>query len=86
MWVWAAGRKCWLDLAVEEMKLGVEADGWTVHSRGEAFHTDRERQNALTKAGWIVLRYTPRQLRHDMAGVIAEIRSVEAKLSVVSRR
>ncbi len=27
----------WLDLAVEELKLCVEVDGWTVHSRAEAF-------------------------------------------------
>jgi hypothetical protein len=80
VWVWAAGRKCWLDLAVKEIKLAVEADGWKVHSQGEAYHTDRARGNALAKAGWVVLRYTPRQLRGDLAGIIAEIRTMEAKL------
>lgn len=85
LWVWATGRECWLDLAVKEIKLAVEADGWKVHSQGDAFHTDRARQNALTRAGWTVLRYTPRQLREDMAGVIAEIRGMEAKLIAIHR-
>lgn len=80
LWVWAAGRECWLDLAVEDIRLAVEVDGWTVHSRGEAYHDDRRRGNMLVKAGWTVLRYTPRQLRDDMPRVIAEIRSVEAQL------
>jgi len=62
----------WLDLVIENLKLCVEVDGWTVHSRAEAFHTDRARQNALTLAGWTVLRYTPRQLRDDLDGAVAE--------------
>lgn len=86
LWVWAAERECWLDLAVEEIKLAVEVDGWTVHSRGDAFHTDRGRQNALVQAGWTVLRYTPRHLRDDMPGVVSEIRLMEAGLSATRRR
>jgi len=55
------GRECWIDLAVEEIKLAVEVDGWTVHSRSDAFGSDRERQNQLVRAGWTVLRYAPQQ-------------------------
>ena len=81
----AGGREYWLDLAVEEVKLAVEVDGWTVHSGGEAFGSDRERQNHLVRAGWTVLRYTPRQIRDHPERVRAEIRAVEARLTRARR-
>ena len=70
----------WLDLVIEEVRLCVEVDGWKVHSRAEAFHTDRDRQNVLALAGWTVLRYTPRRLRNDMDGVVAEVLAMAAAL------
>lgn len=70
----------WLDLVIEDIKLCVEVDGWKVHSRAESFHTDRERQNAITLVGWTVLRYTPRQLRDDLDGAVAEILGMAATL------
>lgn len=75
------GRECWVDLAVEDIKLAVEVDGWTVHSRSDAFGSDRERQNLLVRAGWTLLRYTPRQIRDHPARVRAEIRAVQAQLT-----
>ena len=48
--------------------------------RAEAFHTDRDRQNTLTLAGWTVLRYTPRRLRDDVDGAVAEILAMAAAL------
>lgn len=75
----AAGR-FWLDLAIVELRLAVEVDGWTVHSRAEAFHTDRERQNALVRAGWTVYRYTPRRLQVDLEAVVDELAAVEVNL------
>lgn len=79
------GRKCCLDLAIEEIKLAIEVDGWTVHSRSDAFGSDRERQNELVRAGWTVLRYTPQQIRGNLERVRAEIRAVEAQ-STLARR
>ena len=76
----------WLDLAVEDIKLCVEVDGWTVHSQAEAYHSDRERQNALALAGWTVLRYTPRQLRDDLDGAVEEILEMSATLRRSRRR
>jgi very-short-patch-repair endonuclease len=70
----------WLDLVIEEVRLCVEVDGWKVHSRAEAFHTDRDRQNVLALAGWTVLRYTPRRLRNDVDGVVAEVLAMAAAL------
>lgn len=83
--VWVHGRKCCLDLAIEEIKLAVEVDGWTVHSRSDAFGSDRERQNELVRAGWTVLRYTPQQIRGNLERVRAEILAVEAQ-STLARR
>ncbi len=78
--VWVAGRRFWLDFAVEAVKLAIEVDGVSAHSDPAAFHRDRERQNLLVRDGWTVLRYTPHQLRRDMPAVIDEIRSTLAAL------
>lgn len=69
-----------LDLAIQDIRLGIEVDGWTVHSQADRFHADRARQNLLTVAGWTILRYTPRQLRDDPDGVVDEILGFVAAL------
>lgn len=51
---------------------------------GRVPHTDRDRQNVLVAAGWTVLRYTPRHLRDDLPGVVAEIVAVQARLTAVA--
>ena len=78
--MWVAGRRFWLDFAVETLSLAVEVDGVSAHSDPAAFHRDRERQNVLVRAGWTVLRYTPFQLTRDMPSVIDEIRSTLATM------
>lgn len=78
--VWVAGRRFWLDFAVEGVQLAIEVDGVSAHSDPAAFHRDRERQNVLVRAGWTVLRYTPYQLKRDMPAVIQEIRLTLAGL------
>ena len=75
----------WLDMVIEDLKLCVEVDGWKVHSQAEAFHTDRDRQNVLALSGWTVLRYTPRRLRDDLEGAVAEIVAMAAKLRRIRR-
>jgi len=76
----------WLDLVIEDLQLCVEVDGWKVHSQAEAFHTDRDRQNVLALAGWTFLRYTPRRLRSDLDGSVAEILAMAANLRQLRRR
>lgn len=39
-------------------KLVVELDGWDAHKTRRAFQHDRTKANALTDAGWTVLRFT----------------------------
>jgi hypothetical protein len=43
----------------------VETDGWETHRTRHAFESDRAKDAALTAAGYIVVRFTWRQLRHD---------------------
>ena len=44
---------CW-----PERRLVVELDGYIYHRDKPAFQRDREKGNALTQAGWTLLRYT----------------------------
>jgi hypothetical protein len=43
----------------------VETDGFTYHSTRTAFERDRERDQALTLAGFRVVRFTDRQLTRE---------------------
>lgn len=76
--VWAGGRRCWLDFADVTARVAIEVDGVAFHSDPTAFASDRERQNALVTDGWVVLRYTPSQIRRDSARIVAEIAAVLA--------
>ena len=75
-------RRCWLDFAVVELKLAVEVDGVVAHTSPAVFRSDRSRQNALVRAGWTVLRYTPFEIRADPAAVVAEIAATIASLGI----
>lgn len=46
-----------LDFADEEIKLGVEIDGFRYHSSASAHHYDRQRDRALVRRGWHVERF-----------------------------
>ncbi|MFL5817513.1 MAG: endonuclease domain-containing protein [Conexibacter sp.] len=43
-------------------RIAVELDGWASHHTRHAFERDRERDAALTAAGWRVVRFTYRQV------------------------
>jgi very-short-patch-repair endonuclease len=47
-----------LDFAYPERRLAIELDGYAFHSSPERFRADRERQNLVSLAGWLVLRFT----------------------------
>jgi very-short-patch-repair endonuclease len=47
-----------VDVLFDTAKLVIEIDGWLAHSSREAFQKDRKNQNALTKAGYRILRFT----------------------------
>lgn len=47
-----------VDLAVPEIRLAAEIDGWEFHRTFQSFVSDRAKWNALTLAGWTVLHFT----------------------------
>jgi very-short-patch-repair endonuclease len=63
-----------VDVGFPKQKVAIEVDGLAFHSDSDDFHTDRVRQNAITLAGWQVLRFTWLDLTEYPDRVIAEIR------------
>lgn len=53
-----------LDFAFPEVKVNVEVDGWAYHRTRERFEADRARDAELAADGWVVLRFTWRQVMH----------------------
>ena len=59
---------------VEAEKIAIEIDGWQYHGKFKSAHeSDRERQNHMAVAGWLVLRFTAGQIFKDLEGVSATI-------------
>lgn len=83
---WASGEcsgsRFVLDFAWPAQRVAIEMDGRAHHSSDEAFERDRERQNQLHAAGWLLLRVTWRSLTADPPGTIAMIRRVLASRCV----
>jgi very-short-patch-repair endonuclease len=52
-----------------------ETDGWAYHGTRRAFERDRERDQALTRAGYRPLRFTHRQVVESPAAVAATLRA-----------
>lgn len=66
------GYEC--DAVWAQARLVVELDGWDTHKTRRAFQHDRTKANALTAAGWTVLRFTHDDLvrrPHETAAAIA---------------
>jgi len=55
-------------------RIAVELDGWQDHQTRRAFERDRERDAALTAAGWRVVRFTYRQVTARPDAVIGTLR------------
>ena len=56
-----------LDMAVfcRDGNLDIECDGDTYHSGRDKADADRERDNALTTAGWHILRFSGRRILRE---------------------
>ncbi|OLS98480.1 hypothetical protein BJF90_09485 [Pseudonocardia sp. CNS-004] len=67
-----------IDLAFPEQRLAIELDGWAYHVDVDRFRADRRKGNALTAAGWTLLRFTWHDLVTRPREVIAEILHVLA--------
>jgi very-short-patch-repair endonuclease len=63
-----------IDLAFPDQRVAIEVDGWAWHVDVDRFRADRRKGNDLTRAGWILLRFTWHDLVTRPAEVVAEIR------------
>ncbi len=66
------------DVRFVRLRLALEVDGFEIHSRREVFELDRARQNAFVLDGWLVLRFTPRQISDRPDAVVDQIRQAIA--------
>lgn len=62
-----------VDLLFPEYRLAVEIDGFAFHRQRPAFEDDRSRGAALAARGFVVLRFTPRQLAKEPDRVLARL-------------
>jgi very-short-patch-repair endonuclease len=67
-----------VDFHWPEHRVVVETDGWAAHGRRRAFETDRARDAHLHAAGWIVVRFTRRQVVAETLLVTVRIAQVLA--------
>ena len=68
-----------VDAVWREQRLAVELDGWRHHHARHAFERDRERDAALTAAGWRVVRFTHRQVVDRPDRVVEVLRRLGAR-------
>jgi very-short-patch-repair endonuclease len=62
-----------VDFAWPDARVIVETDGWAAHGHRAAFERDHQRDADLAAAGWIVLRFTWRQLRERPTWVASRV-------------
>jgi very-short-patch-repair endonuclease len=68
-----------IDIAFPGVKVAIEIDGWAWHVDQERFANDRRKQNALVRAGWVVLRFTWHDLVGSPHSVVAQIAAALAR-------
>jgi very-short-patch-repair endonuclease len=62
-----------VDFAWPAERVIVETDGWAAHGHRAAFERDHRRDADLAAAGWVVLRFTWRQLRERPMWVASRV-------------
>jgi very-short-patch-repair endonuclease len=69
-------RKWRIDYAFINQKLAIEIEGGAFtrgrHTRGVGFINDMEKYNALTEAGWHLLRYQPVKIDYQQVKMVLE--------------
>jgi len=73
------GHEPMVDAAWDAHRLIVELDSYSIHATRRNFEADRDRDRALTVAGWRVVRITWRRLHRDRASLATEIRTLLAR-------
>lgn len=62
-----------VDLVFPERRLILEVDGFRFHSGRSSWDRDRERRNALTALGWVVLHVTARMLGEQRGDFLRDL-------------
>jgi very-short-patch-repair endonuclease len=76
-----------VDLLWPDVRLVVEVDGYQYHGTREAFERDRRRDARLHSAGYVVIRFTARQIEHHPLAVLAELaQAIHAAQRATARR
>ena len=67
------------DIAIEELRLVIELDGRSHHTRVGDFDRDHTRHNDIVREGWTVLRFTAQQVLRQPQEFVETIReTIEA--------
>lgn len=66
-----------IDLAYPSLRIAIELDG-AVHRDRDVFERDRPRQNGIVLEGWMVLRFTWKDMVDDPDGLVASVRAAIA--------
>jgi very-short-patch-repair endonuclease len=64
-----------IDVSYPEHRIAIEGDGFGVHIERRQFERDRARQNLLVLDGWLILRFTWRQLHGQPIHVAPQVRT-----------
>jgi very-short-patch-repair endonuclease len=75
-----------VDFLWRAQRVIVETDGWDGHSGRIAFEDDRERDQRLLAAGWVVMHVTWRQLTKEPTKVAARLAALLAARDAVGDR
>ncbi|TDC33045.1 type IV toxin-antitoxin system AbiEi family antitoxin domain-containing protein [Kribbella albertanoniae] len=83
--VTTAGRLARVDLGHRRARIAIEAEGYEWHGSSPKFAEDCRRYDDLVAAGWLVLRFTYRQVLDDPDWVIATVRAALAQRGAVQK-
>ena len=75
-----------IDFAWPREQVLVETDGYATHGHRTAFERDRARDATLHAAGYVVLRFTWRQITEEPLEVIARLAQVLSRGSAARSR
>lgn len=70
-----------LDFAYPDLLIDVEVDSEEWHYRKDAWHADRARDTELRALGWVVLRFTWREIKSRPKWVVDQIRRARERQS-----
>ena len=70
-----SGQPYKMDFAIPDLKIDIEADGKIFHEGPEKKARDHKRDTVLANRGWIVLRFTEREIENQIDSVVQSIMS-----------